>query len=129
MAAPLLFVLLVCLSLTRAEAPSSGSWSDSVFCAWRAHWLAPPRVLLGRGLLRRCLDRRGIGLATGQLDLQVPPNREVAPLPLEYWQGTWGVITEGARALGHPLTPHLLVGRRSRQLRRSLSQVQAAAVE
>ena len=98
-AAPLL-CLLTCLILTKSRSAWIGLFLAVAVLAWQERRKVPARLLLGAGLagLVLVVALVAVGLATGRLDREVLTQ---SPLSMryrwEYWQGAWGVITEGAQ--------------------------------
>ena len=98
-AAPLLCIL-TCLILTKSRSAWIGLFVAVAVLAWQERRKVPARLLLGAGLagLALVVALVAVGLATGRLDRQVLTQ---SPLSMryrwEYWQGAWGVITEGAQ--------------------------------
>ena len=98
-AAPLL-CLLTCLILTKSRSAWIGLLVGVAVLAWQERRKVPARLLLGAGLagLVLVVALVAVGLATGRLDREVLTQ---SPLSMryrwEYWQGAWGVITEGRR--------------------------------
>ena len=98
-AAPLLCIL-TCLILTKSRSAWIGLFLAVAVLAWQERRKAPARLLLGAGLsgLVLVVALVAVGMATGRLDRQVLTQ---SPLSMryrwEYWQGAWGVITEGRR--------------------------------
>ena len=98
-AAPLL-CLLTCLILTKSRSAWIGLFVAVAVLAWQERRKVPARLLLGAGLagLVLVVALVAVGLATGRLDREVLTQ---SPLSMryrwEYWQGAWGVITEGAQ--------------------------------
>ncbi|MGA7496199.1 MAG: O-antigen ligase family protein [Isosphaeraceae bacterium] len=98
-AAPLLCIL-TCLILTKSRSAWIGLFLAVAVLAWQERRKAPARLLLGAGLsgLVLVVALVAVGMATGRLDRQVLTQ---SPLSMryrwEYWQGAWGVITEGAQ--------------------------------
>jgi O-antigen ligase len=102
MAAPLVLAMLVCLILTKSRSAWVGLFAALGILAWDARRRVPARVLLGTGLAGVVVV---IGLvvgawAAGRLDREVLTQ---SPMSLryrwEYWQGAWGVVTDGASGL------------------------------
>ena len=98
-AAPLLCIL-TCLLLTKCRSAWIGLVVALAVLAWQERRKVPARHLLGAGLAGLGLVAALVaaGLATGRLDREVLTQ---SPLSMryrwEYWQGAWGVITEGAQ--------------------------------
>jgi O-Antigen ligase len=98
-AAPLLCIL-TCLILTKSRSAWIGLFVAVAVLAWQERRKVPARLLFGTGLsgLVLVVALAAVGLATGRLDREVLTQ---SPLSMryrwEYWQGAWGVITEGAR--------------------------------
>ena len=101
MAAPLLLVLLICLMLTKSRSAWIGLLVGVVIVAWQARrGGVPVRVILATGLggLALAVVLGLAGLATGRLDRQVLTQAEMSlRYRWEYWQGTWAMLTGGAR--------------------------------
>ncbi len=102
MAAPLVLAMLVCLILTKSRSAWIGLLIAMGVIAWDARRRVPARVLWGTALAGVVVV---IGLmvgswAAGRLDREVLTQ---SPLSLryrwEYWQGAWGVVTDGASGL------------------------------
>ena len=111
MASPLLLVLLVCLMLGKSRSAYLGVAAGLCLLALRAHRKVPRRMLIGIGLSGALVVAALViaGLATRRLDLQVlTQSSKSLRYRAEYWQGAWGVITDGERsfasALFHPLS-------------------------
>jgi O-Antigen ligase len=99
MAAPLVLVLLVCLTLGKSRSAYLGVGAGMCLLALRARRTVPPRALLAIGLSGVLVVAALVvaGLATHRLDLQVlTQSPKSLRFRTEYWQGAWGVITEGA---------------------------------
>ncbi|MGO9809268.1 MAG: O-antigen ligase family protein, partial [Isosphaeraceae bacterium] len=98
-AAPLL-CLLTCLLLTKSRSAWIGLFLAVAVLAWQERRKVPARLLLGAGLsgLALVVALVAVGMASGRLDREVLTQ---SPLSMryrwEYWQGAWGVITEGAQ--------------------------------
>src|SRR5271166_819562 len=98
-AAPMLCIL-TCLILTKSRSAWIGLFLAVAVLDWQERRRVPARLLLGTGLagLALVVALVAVGLATGRLDRQVLTQ---SPLSMryrwEYWQGAWGVITEGAQ--------------------------------
>ena len=102
MAAPVIFVLLVCLILTKSRSAWLGLLVALAFWAWHARRQLPARVLMATGLggLGVVTALVLAGLATGRLDREVLTQSTMSfRYRWEYWQGAWGVITGGASNL------------------------------
>ena len=124
MAAPPLFIVLVCLILGKSRSAQLGVAVSLCLLALRGRRQAHPRVLLAIGLAGAVVVAGVViaGLATRRLDLQVlTQSPKSLRYRIEYWRGTWGVITE--------ILAHVLVGRRARQFRRPLPEAQASGGE
>lgn len=97
-AAPLL-CLLTCLILTKSRSAYIGLFLAVAVLAWQERRKVPARLLLGAGLsgLALVVALVAVGLATGRLDREVLTQSSLSMrYRWEYWQGAWGVITEGA---------------------------------
>jgi O-Antigen ligase len=107
MAAPLVLVLLVCLTLGKSRSAYLGVGAGMCLLALRARRTVPPRVLLAIGLSGVLVVAALVvaGLATHRLDPQVltQASRSLR-FRTEYWQGAWGVITEGAPSIASALS-------------------------
>lgn len=98
-AAPLL-CLLTCLILTKSRSAYIGLFLAVAVLAWQERRKVPARLLLGAGLsgLALVVALVAVGLATGRLDREVLTQSSLSMrYRWEYWQGAWGVITEGAQ--------------------------------
>jgi O-antigen ligase len=107
LAAPLVLVLLVCLTLGKSRSAYLGVASGMCLLAVRARRKVPPRVLLAIGLSGALVVAALVvaGFATRRLDLQVlTQSSKSLRFRKEYWQGAWGVITEGAPSLAGALS-------------------------
>jgi len=106
MAAPPALLILVCLVLTKSRSAWIGLLAASLILVWRSRRQVPRRVLVGLvasgavvvvGLI-------AAGLATKRLDPQVLTQSSMSMrYRIEYWRGTWGVISEGASSLANAL--------------------------
>jgi O-antigen ligase len=102
MAAPVILIILLCLVWTKSRSASLGLLVALFFLAWRARRQVSRRVLwiaggAGLGLVTAVLLAN---LATGRLDLQVlTQSPKSMRYRWEYWQGAWGVITDGANSV------------------------------
>ena len=114
MAAPVILVLLVCLILTKSRSAWVGLLVAMIYWAWHTRRDIPVHVLLSTGLGGLGLVTALVlaGLATGRLDREVLTQSTMSlRYRWEYWQGTWGVITEGAGDLESILrSPYLWWG-------------------
>jgi hypothetical protein len=102
-----LLCLLTCLILTKSRSAYIGLVLGVAVLAWHARRQAPLRLLLGAGLAGVALVVALVaaGLATGRLDREVLTQSSLSMrYRWEYWQGAWGVITEGARTPGQALS-------------------------
>jgi hypothetical protein len=94
-----LLCLLTCLILTKSISAWIGLLVGSAVLAWQARRLVPGRTLLAAALVGGILiaATMTVGFAMGRLDqgLLAQATRSLR-YRWEYWQGTWGVITEGA---------------------------------
>jgi O-antigen ligase len=107
MAAPLVLVLLVCLTLGKSRSAYLGVAAGMSLLALRARRSVPPRVLLAVGLSCVLVVTALVfaGLATKRLDPQVlTQSPKSLRYRTEYWQGAWGVITEGRHSLAEALS-------------------------
>ncbi len=106
MVAPLALVLLVCLLLTKSRSAYLGVFVSSCLLAWHVRKQASPRLLIAAAV-SCCVVVAGLvvaGLATRRLDpLVLTQSPKSFRYRLEYWRGTWGVITEGASTLSGAL--------------------------
>jgi len=99
MAAPLVLALLVCLILTKSRSSWIGLVIGMGVLAFHERRRVPLRLLLRVGLAAAVVV---VGLvagawATGRLDREVLTQSMMsARYRWEYWQGTWGVLTDGA---------------------------------
>jgi O-antigen ligase len=95
-----LLCLLTCLLLTKSFSAWIGFLAGTAVLAWQARRRLPPRLLLGTGLAGGILVTALalVGVGTRRLDrgLLTQAIRSLR-YRWEYWQGTWGVITEGAQ--------------------------------
>jgi O-antigen ligase len=102
MAAPLVLVLLVCLILTKCRSAWVGLLIGIGVLAWDARKRVPARVLLLAGLSGAVVvvGLVAAALATGRLDREVLTQASMSlRYRWEYWQGTWGVVTDGASGI------------------------------
>ena len=100
-AAPRLCIV-TCLLLTKCRSAWIGLFLAEAVLTWQERRKIPARLLLGAGLSELVLvvALAAVGMATGRLDRQVlTQSWQSMCYRWEYWQGAWGVITEGAR--GH----------------------------
>jgi O-antigen ligase len=111
MAAPLVLVLLLCLTLGKSRSAYLGVATGLFLLALRARRTVPRRVFLAVGLSGALVVAALViaGLATKRLDPQVlTQSTKSLRYRAEYWQGAWGVITDGekslASALAHPIS-------------------------
>ena len=98
MAAPVTLVLLVCLELTKSRSAWLGLLAGVVVVTWKSRRLVSRRLMLGAGLAGLIVVAALVaaGLATRQLDRQVLTQSAMSlRYRLEYWQGTWKVVTGG----------------------------------
>jgi O-antigen ligase len=105
-AIPLLLIMLFCLNLTKSRSADIGLMIGAALIAWQARKLVPPRVLIITGALGFSVVIAIIvsGLMTGQLDREVLTQTPLSlRYRLEYWQGTWAVITQGAGSISRAL--------------------------
>jgi len=104
-AAPILAILL-CLILTKSRSAVIGLTVGAGVLAWRMRTQVSRRLLalscaVGAAVV---LVVVAAGLWTGRLDLLVFTQTPMSlRYRLEYWQATWGVITEGAGSIGKAL--------------------------
>ncbi len=102
MAAPLVLAMLVCVILTKSRSSWVGLFVGMGILAWDARRRVPPRVLLGTALAGVVVV---VGLVVGawgagRLDREVlTETGKSLRYRWEYWQGTWGVVTDGAPGL------------------------------
>jgi len=102
MAAPLILAMLVCLILTKSRSSWIGLLIAIGILAWGARRRVPARVLFCTGLAGVVVV---VGLVVGawgagHLDREVlTQSRMSLRYRWEYWQGTWGVVTDGASGL------------------------------
>ena len=107
LAAGPLLCILTCLILTKSRSAYIGLVVALAVLAWRSRGHVPPRLLYGFGLgvAVMIVALAAAGLATGRLDREVVTQ---SPMSLryrwEYWQGAWGVITDGASTLRQALS-------------------------
>jgi O-antigen ligase len=97
-AAPLL-CLLVCLMLSKSMSAFIGMLTALAVLAWRMRRRLSRRQLIVTGLASAVLltGLLGAGLASGRLNrLLLTQAQRSLRYRWEYWQGTWGVISEGA---------------------------------
>jgi O-antigen ligase len=103
LAVPPLLCLLACLVLTKSRSAYLGLFAAVLVLAWQSRRRVPVRLLIGAGIagLAVVIVLAAAGLAAGRLDREVLTQ---SPMSMryrwEYWQGAWGVITEGASSLG-----------------------------
>lgn len=100
------FLMLVCLILTKSRSAYLGLLVAALILAWRSRRLVPRRALLGLAVagVVVVVGLTAAGLATGRLDRQVLTQSGLSMrYRLEYWQGAWGVITEGAPSVSGAL--------------------------
>src|SRR5271166_5314575 len=98
-AAPLLCIL-TCLILTKSRSAWIGLFVAVAVLDWQERRKVPARLLLGANLagLALVVALVAVGMATGRLDRQVLTQSWLSMrYRWEYWQGAWGVITEGAQ--------------------------------
>src|SRR5262249_31220239 len=103
MAAPLILIVLICLVLTKSRSAYLGLLAGLGVFAWRSRRIVPARLLAftATGGLVLITVLVSAGMATGRLDLEVLTQSGLSlRYRWEYWQGTAGVITEGANSLG-----------------------------
>lgn len=99
MAAPLVFAMLVCLILTKSRSAWIGLFVAVGILGWVARRRVPARTLVATGLAGVVVV---IGLvvgawAAGRLDREVlTQSTRSLRYRWEYWQGTWGILTDGA---------------------------------
>jgi hypothetical protein len=101
-----LLCLLTCLILTKSRSAYIGLFFAIGVLAWQAHGQVPIRQLVSVGIagLTVTVALVAAGLATGRLDREVLTQSTLSMrYRWEYWQGAWGVITEGAPTLGRAL--------------------------
>jgi hypothetical protein len=106
MAAPVVLILLVCLLLTKSRSASIGVVAAMTVFAWRARRQVPERILLVSYVAALGVAGALVfaGIYTGHLDHAVLTQSPLsARYRWEYWQGAWGVITEGAPTLTRAL--------------------------
>ncbi len=107
MAAPLILMLLVCLTLTKSRSAYLGVFVGLCVLAWRARRHVAPRQLVLIGLAGAVVVAGLViaGLATKRLDRQVLTQ---SPMSMryrwEYWRGTLSLITEGSTTLAGALS-------------------------
>ncbi len=102
-----LLCLLTCLILTKSRSSWIGLLIAVAVLGWIERQRVPPRLLLGAGGagLALLLALVAGGLATGRLDREVLTQSTLSMrYRWEYWQGAWGVITEGGRTLGQAVS-------------------------
>ncbi len=95
-----LLCLLTCLILTKSRSAYIGLLLAVAVLAWQEWRKVPAWLLLGAGLagLVVVVALVAAGLATGRLDREVLTQSSLSMrYRWEYWQGAWGVITEGRR--------------------------------
>lgn len=98
-AVPPAFLMLVCLILTKSRSAYLGLLVAALLLAWHSRRLVSRRTLIGLAVGAAVVVGGLIaaGLATGRLDREVLTQSGLSMrYRLEYWKGTWGVITEGA---------------------------------
>ncbi len=96
-AAPLLCIL-VCLILTKSRSSWIGLLVAMAVLDWQERRKVPARLLLGANLagLTLVVALAAAGMASGRLDREVLTQSALSMrYRWEYWQGAWGVITEG----------------------------------
>jgi hypothetical protein len=90
-------LMLICLMLTKSRSAQIGLLVALLVLAWRARRALSPRALAftGVGLAVVVAGLVAAGVATRQLDIQViTEGPKSFRYRLEYWAGTWGVITD-----------------------------------
>jgi hypothetical protein len=99
MAAPVILVLLVCLTLTKSRSAYIGLLVGVGILAWQLRRRVPRRLLwtAGAGGLVVVAALVAGGLATGRLDVQVLTQSSMSlRYRWEYWRATWAMIAGGA---------------------------------
>ena len=102
MAGPLVLAMLVCLILTKSRSSWIGLFAAVGLLAWDARGRVPARVLVRAGLAGVVVVAALVAgaWASGRLDREVlTQSRMSLRYRWEYWQGTWGVLSEGAAGL------------------------------
>ena len=111
MAAPVILVILLCLIWTKSRSAQIGLVVAMVALAWGVRRQVPRRLLWTAAAAGLALVAVVVaaGLATGRLDRQVLTQ---SPKSLryrwEYWQATWGVISNGANSVTRALNARTL---------------------
>ena len=107
MAAPVVFVVLVCLMLTKSRSAWLGLLVATIVLAWRARRQVSVRVLAASGVagLAVLVALVAAGLKARLLDREVLTQSTMSlRYRWEYWQGAWGVISDGATSLTQVLS-------------------------
>lgn len=97
-AAPLGLILLVCLMLTKSRSAYLGLLAAMVGLAWIERRRVPFKrlMLIVGGSLIAVAILVGVATRAGQLDKQViTESAKSLTYRVEWWRGTWGVITQG----------------------------------
>ncbi len=102
MAAPVILVLIVCLMLTKSRSAWIGLSVAMIVLAWQVRRQVSVRVLTATGVagLAGLVALVAAGLRARLLDRQVLTQSMMSfRYRWEYWQGAWGVISDGATSL------------------------------
>jgi O-Antigen ligase len=102
MATPVILVILLCLIWTKSRSASIGLFVGLIVWAWQSRRLVPPRLLWATGAAGFVVVTALVlaSLASGRLDREVlTQSSKSARYRWEYWQATWGVISNGTNSL------------------------------
>ncbi len=97
--APLTLVVAVCLVLCKSRSAWIGVAVALLIVAWWNRHVLSKRalVMIGAGVLLIAVGLAAAGVALGKLDREVlTQSTRSLRYRWEFWQGAWGVITEGA---------------------------------
>jgi hypothetical protein len=106
LSAPPLLSLLYCLILTKSRSAWIGLLAGVAVLYWHTRHLVPRRLLIGTVLagISIILVLGAASFASGRLDREVLTQSKLSMrYRWEYWQGAWGVISEGASTLENVL--------------------------
>ena len=107
MAVPVVIVVLVCLILTKSRSAWLGLLVATIVLAWHARRQVSARVLAASGIagLAVLAALVAVGLKVRLLDREVLTQSTMsARYRWEYWQGAWGVISDGATSVMQALS-------------------------
>lgn len=96
-------VILLCLVLTKSRSAWLGLIVGMLILAWHVRRLISRRVFLATSIAATVIIVifAGIGISSGRIDREVLTQSPMSlRYRLEYWQATWGVITDGATSFG-----------------------------